>query len=96
MFRYFSLSKKSSFIFIDTENPALPQVDAKRRRIPELPRGVGFHILSELANKYDGGVFRGRAGRYVLCKTDAQGDEVRCCGSQYVTMKNCIGIIRKS
>jgi len=29
-------------------------VDAKRRRIPELPRGVGFHILSELANKYDG------------------------------------------
>lgn len=55
MFRYFSLSKKSSFIFIDTENPALPQVDAKRRRIPELPRGVGFHILSELANKYDGG-----------------------------------------
>ena len=55
------------YLAIETEN-SLPVCGAqeKKRRVPELPRGVGFHILQELAEKYDGtftyrtddGVFR--------------------------------------
>ncbi len=40
---------------METENP-MPAEEgaAKARRIPELERGVGLHILRELAVKYDG------------------------------------------
>lgn len=53
------------YLTVETENPLPPGRD-KKRRVPELERGVGFHILQELAEKYDGsftysavdGVFR--------------------------------------
>lgn len=46
---------KNGYLLIETENPAvLPEEKAKPRRIPELERGVGFHILRELAEKYGG------------------------------------------
>ena len=52
-----SMSAKLSgeYLVITTENPyddSQPQ--QRKRRIPELERGVGFHILRELAEKYDG------------------------------------------
>ncbi len=55
------------FVIFATENPEpAGGGSAKKRRIPELERGVGFHILKELAKKYKGnfsfasgaGVFR--------------------------------------
>lgn len=46
---------RSGFLCIETENPlpfAVPE--EKKRRIPELERGVGTHILNSLAERYDG------------------------------------------
>lgn len=44
------------YIVIKVVNPLPPAETAreKKRRIPELERGVGFNILTELAKKYDG------------------------------------------
>jgi two-component system sensor histidine kinase AgrC len=43
------------YLAIETENPVPLNSDKnKPRRVQELPRGVGFHILQELADKYDG------------------------------------------
>lgn len=41
------------FLTIETEN-SCAQTQAKKRRIPELERGIGFSIFQELARKYDG------------------------------------------
>lgn len=41
------------FLTIETEN-SCAQPQAKKRRIPELERGIGFSIFQELARKYDG------------------------------------------
>jgi sensor histidine kinase regulating citrate/malate metabolism len=45
---------KSGYLVIKTENPSSPAPDTQKRRIPELERGVGFHILTGLAEKYNG------------------------------------------
>ena len=39
---------------IETENACRTQLQTKKRRIPELERGIGFSIFQELARKYDG------------------------------------------
>ena len=41
------------FLTIETEN-AFAQPQTKKRRIPELERGIGFSIFQELAQKYNG------------------------------------------
>lgn len=55
------------YLTIETKNPLPADAgNSKKHRIPELERGVGFHILKELAERYDGaftyrasdGVFR--------------------------------------
>lgn len=43
------------YLFLETENFSPPEsANAKKRRIPELERGVGFLIFEELARQYDG------------------------------------------
>lgn len=42
------------FLTIETENACRMQPQTKKRRIPELERGIGFSIFQELARKYDG------------------------------------------
>lgn len=49
------------YLIIEVSNP-VPPVQEKKRRIPELPRGVGSHILSEIAETY--------AGEYVCSEQD--------------------------
>lgn len=47
---------KQGYLLIETVNPIPPDIPKKKlRRIPQLERGVGFHILNGLAEKYDGG-----------------------------------------
>lgn len=41
------------YLIIEVTNPTLPNA-SKPRRIPELPRGVGSHILTEIAEAYEG------------------------------------------
>lgn len=63
--RYISIKAfiKKSYLVIETENPfPEAETDSKKRRIPELPRGVGFHILDELAEKYEGEFLYGASG----------------------------------
>ena len=45
------------YLLIDTVNAFLP-TQTKKRRIPELERGIGSHILTELAQKYQGSFTR--------------------------------------
>ncbi|MDD5902626.1 MAG: ATP-binding protein, partial [Oscillospiraceae bacterium] len=46
---------EGSYLIITEENPALPEAeDNKKRRIPELERGVGMHILESVAQKHNG------------------------------------------
>ena len=46
---------KNSYLNIETENTfPISRAEAKSRRVPELDRGVGFHILNDLAETYDG------------------------------------------
>ena len=49
------------YMIIEVTNPTLPGA-SKPRRIPELPRGVGSHILTEIAEAYD--------GQYTCCEED--------------------------
>ena len=42
------------FLVIRTDNAAVEETAPKRRRIAELPRGLGHQILQSLAEKYDG------------------------------------------
>ena len=46
---------EGSYLIISETNPALPEPeDNKKRRIPELERGVGTQILESVAKKHDG------------------------------------------
>lgn len=47
---------KKGYLYIEESNPVSSEGSGqpKGRRIPEMERGVGFHILKELAEKYDG------------------------------------------
>lgn len=42
------------YLIIHEENPTAIQPQAKKRRIPELERGLGLQILEELSKKYHG------------------------------------------
>lgn len=43
------------YLVLETENPVSARpASTKKRRIPELERGVGFRIFEELARQYDG------------------------------------------
>lgn len=42
------------FLTIEAENVCRTQPQTKKRRIPELERGIGFSFFQELARKYDG------------------------------------------
>lgn len=46
---------KNGYLNIETENSfPISRAETKSRRVPELDRGVGFHILNDLAETYDG------------------------------------------
>ena len=45
---------KAPYLMITCKNSAREQTEKKQRRIAELDRGVGFTILSGIAEKYDG------------------------------------------
>lgn len=41
-------------LVVNETNPVAASAPKKNRRIPELERGLGFHILEDLAKRYDG------------------------------------------
>lgn len=45
---------RKPYLFIETKNPATAPEARKRSRIPGLERGLGFAILNNLAEKFDG------------------------------------------
>lgn len=46
---------EKGYLVITESNPAAPEAEAhKQRRIPELERGVGMHILESVAEKHQG------------------------------------------
>lgn len=45
---------RGNYLFISVENPMPDSTKEKKRRIPELERGLGTKILQNLAEKYDG------------------------------------------
>ena len=49
-----SAHMEKGYLHIEERNPAPAVSTSRKRRIPELERGIGFHILQELAGKYDG------------------------------------------
>lgn len=60
-----ALSK--GFLTVTTENACAGQ-SAKKRRIPELERGIGFSIFQELAQKYNGKFsYHMENGRFSAC-----------------------------
>lgn len=57
-----------NYLIISETNPALPEPeDNKKRRIPELERGVGTQILDSLAKKHDGSsVIENKDGKFTV------------------------------
>ena len=51
---YLSARMDKGYLSILERNPTEGYVGTKKRRIPELERGIGLHILNDLAKKYDG------------------------------------------
>lgn len=49
-----SAAISKGYLVVRETNPFSAESSAKARRIPELERGVGFHILDDLAKKYNG------------------------------------------
>ena len=49
-----SAAISKGYLVVRETNPFSAESSAKARRIPELERGVGFHILDDLAEKYNG------------------------------------------
>ena len=49
-----SVHMDKGHLHIEERNPAPAAPNSRKRRIPELERGIGFHILQELAGTYDG------------------------------------------
>lgn len=49
-----SAQLRRGYLSVTQSNPATERQEEKKRRIPELERGVGLHILEDLARKYDG------------------------------------------
>lgn len=59
---------EGSYLIISETNPALPEPeDNKKRRIPELERGVGTQILESVAKKHDGScVAESKDGKFTV------------------------------
>ena len=57
-----------SYLIISETNPALPEPEGiKKRRIPELERGVGTQILDSVAKKHDGScVIETKDGKFTV------------------------------
>ena len=57
-----------SYLIISETNPALPEPEgSKKRRIPELERGVGTQILDSVAKKHDGScVIETKDGKFTV------------------------------
>ena len=51
---YLSARMDKGYLSIIERNPTDGNTSTKKRRIPELERGIGLHILNDLAKKYDG------------------------------------------
>ena len=51
---YLLAHMEKGYLYIEERNPLGSDTGSKGRRIPELERGIGFHILKELAEKYSG------------------------------------------
>lgn len=49
-----SAHMEKGYLHIEERNPAPAAPTSRKRRIPELERGIGFHILQELAGRYEG------------------------------------------
>ena len=64
------------YLIIEVTNPTLPNA-SKPRRIPELPRGVGSHILTEIAD-LRGAVYLLRGERYFPRHAHSEGGQLRC------------------
>lgn len=45
---------QEDYLLLETENTVSPVPREKKRHIPELERGIGLHILEDLADKYQG------------------------------------------
>lgn len=54
---------EDAYLIVKTANPFEEQPAEKKRRIPELPRGLGQEVLSQLAEKYDGTYTSERQGQ---------------------------------
>jgi len=52
----------SPYLRVETRNPCTAAPPRRKRRIPELERGVGFAVLQHLAQKYDGHFSAGSEG----------------------------------
>lgn len=59
---------EGSYLIISETNPALPEPESnKKRRIPELERGVGTQILESVAKKHDGScVAESKDGKFTV------------------------------
>ena len=69
-------------LVVETENPIPPEEPHKHRRIPELERGVGTHILQELAEKYDGSLTQAaEKGRFLATLTLTLKGETPTCSA---------------
>lgn len=53
-------------VILETRNTVGAAIREKKRRIPELERGIGFQILQELADKYKGSFVHGQEGPWFL------------------------------
>ena len=51
---FLSAHMEKGYLHIEERNPAPAAPTSRKRRIPELERGIGFHILQELAGRYEG------------------------------------------
>lgn len=49
-----TVMSKDGFLLIRTENRYLPDVSEKEERVPGLERGLGKHIMAEIAERYSG------------------------------------------
>lgn len=70
-----SASMSKGYLFIEARN-AFQEVPRKKRRIPELERGIGFHILQDLANQYNGHFSYQSENGYFIVNLTLKGDAV--------------------
>lgn len=65
---------KKGYVVIESDNTIHNEIQVKKRRIPELERGIGHHILQELAEKYQGTFTHENAGSWFHAQLIMRGD----------------------